>query len=63
MSLTPHPLVELCVHGHDEDESGVRAAERRQQQETGEVGVVLVAAAVVDPRAVVIHLHHTPEDE
>lgn len=38
----------------------MRAAKRSQQQEAGEVGVVHVAAAVVDPGAVVVHLHHTP---
>lgn len=57
---TPHPLVQLRVHGHDEDDGGVRASQRRQQQEAGEVGVVLVAAAVVDPGTVVVHLHHAP---
>ena len=41
----------------------MRAAQRRQDQEAGEVGVVLVSTAVVDPGAVVIHLHHTPDEE
>ena len=31
----------------------------RYKQEVGEVGVVEVADTCVDPRAVVVHLHHT----
>jgi len=39
----------------------MRASQGSQQKEAGEVGVVEVAATVVDPGAVVVHLHHTPE--
>lgn len=39
------------------------AAQWGQQQETGEVGVVYMSAAVVDPRAVMVHLHHASGEE
>lgn len=58
---TTDPLIELSVHGHDEDDGSMWAAQWSQQQEAGKVGVILVAAAVVDPGAVVVHLHHTPD--
>ena len=57
------PLVQLRVHGHNEDDGSMRAAQWRQDQEAGEVGVVLVSTAVVDPGAVVVHLHYTPDEE
>lgn len=57
-----HPLIQLCVHGHNEDDGGMGAAQRSKQQEAGEVCVVQMSAAVVDPRAVVVHLHYAPEE-
>lgn len=57
---TTHPLIQLRVHGHNEDDGSVWAAQWSQQQEAGEVGVVQVAATVVYPRAVVVHLHYAP---
>lgn len=57
---TADPFIELRVHGHNEDDGSVGAAQWSQQQEAGEVGVVHVAAAVVDPGAMVVHLHHAP---
>lgn len=57
---TTNPFIKLCVHGHDEDDGGMWATQWSQQQEAGEVGVILVAATVVDPGAVVVHLHHAP---
>lgn len=58
--LITDPLIQLCVHSHDKNDGSVWAAQWSQQQETGEVGVVQVAAAVIYPRAVVVHFHHTP---
>lgn len=54
-----HPIIKLCVHCHHEDESSMSAAQRGQQEEERERGVVLVTTAVVDPGAVVVHLHYT----
>ena len=42
--MRTYAVVELRVHGHDEDECGVDASEGGQQQEAGEVGVVVVPA-------------------
>lgn len=53
------PIIKLCVHCHHEDESSMSAAQRGQQEEERERGVVLVTTAVVDPGAVVVHLHYT----
>lgn len=36
------------------------ASKRGQKQEAGEVGMVQVATAVIDPRTVVVHLHDAP---
>lgn len=59
-STTTDPLIELSVHSHYEDEGSMWAAQWSQQKEASEVGVVLMATAVIDPWTVVIHFHHTP---
>lgn len=59
--MDAHPLIELRVHGHNKDEGSVGASQRRQQQEAGEIGMVQMATAVVDPWAVMVHFHNTPE--
>lgn len=37
------------------------ATQRGEEEESGEVGMIQMSAAVVDPGTMVIHLHHTPE--
>ena len=54
----PRP-VEAVVEWHGEGDGGLAAAEDGEEEEADEVAVVLVAHAVVDPRAVVVHFHHT----
>lgn len=39
------------------------AAQRGEKEESGEVGMIQMSAAIVDPGAMVIHLHHTPVEE
>lgn len=41
----------------------MNAAEGREEQEVDKEAVVPVATAGVDPRAVMVHLHDTPETE
>lgn len=39
------------------------ATQRGKEEKSGEVGVIQMSAAVVDPGTMVIHLHYTPEGE
>jgi len=39
------------------------AAKGHEEEELDEGGVVVVPYATVDPRAVVVHLHHTSDDK
>lgn len=57
------PIIQLGVHCHDEDESGMYAPQWGKQEESSEVGMIQMSTAVVNPGAVVVHLHHTPEEE
>lgn len=38
------------------------ASHRGEEEESGEVGMIQMSAAVVDPGTMVIHFHHTPEE-
>ena len=48
------------VEGRRENTSGVDAAERSEEGEQSEGHMVAMAHTVVDPRTVVVHLHHAP---
>lgn len=39
------------------------AAQWGENEESGEVGMIQMSAAIVDPGTMVIHLHHTPVEE
>ena len=51
---------ELVPNSCDVDDRRVEAADRGEQHEESEVCVVAVPAAVVDPRAVVVHFQDAP---
>lgn len=40
MCIETHPVIQLCVHGHNEDDGSMRTAQWSQQQEASEVGMV-----------------------
>lgn len=47
------------VDGEAEDNSGLSTPQYSKEEEEGKRGVVTVTHTVVNPRAVMVHLHHT----
>lgn len=49
-----------AIEGRYEDEQGMYTATWGKEQEGSKVCMVEMSKAVVDPRTMVVHLHHTP---
>ena len=47
------------VYGWKQDAQGMNTPTGSEEEKVAEVGMVEVTTASVDPRTVVIHLHHT----
>ena len=52
--------VDGAVHSGYDDAGAVKTAARSEDEERREAGVVTMTDTVVDPRTMVVHLHHTP---